>query len=333
MVQCTKNTLEVNGFTQLITGVTRCWPGQLDSAIDHLWSNDHTRVMSCSNEVEAVGDHSWIAGHIRLTGSDSKMLDTRRRNLRNFDPVKYREKLAEINWAEIYEIPDVDLANNFLERKLSPILNEMCPLTTVQHRSNYKPWISNETSDTMKERDRVREVARSSHDPASWQLYKSLRNKANSMVDKDRKHYYSEKYKKLHDTKDVSGTYKMAKVQAGWKATATPVTFNVQGKKITAPQEMADIQLDTFKKKTEKLLSQLPPPTQDPLSSLEEAMSKWEGRNERSQLKFKIMSRLEILEIINRLGYSNSAAHDKLYLQLKLQVNLMLELGCTEYRE
>ena len=245
--------------------------------------------MSCKNEVEAVGDHNWIAGHIRLTGSDSKRLDTRRRNFRNFDPVTYREKLAGINWTEIYDISDVDLANNFLEDNLNPILNYMCPLTTVQHRTNFKPCISNETSDTMKERDRIREVARTSQDPASWNRYKSLRNKTNSMVDKDRKHYYSEKYKKLHDTKDVSGTYKMAKVQAGWKATATPVTFNVRGKKITALQEIAAIQLDTFKKKTEKLLSQLPPPTQDPLSSLEEAMSKWDGRTVRSELKFKTM--------------------------------------------
>ena len=91
MVQITNNTLEVSGFTQLVKGVTRCWPGQVDSLLDHLWTNDHARVMSCSNEVEAVGNHNWISGHIRLTGRDSKRLDTRRRNFKNFDPVKYRE--------------------------------------------------------------------------------------------------------------------------------------------------------------------------------------------------------------------------------------------------
>ena len=142
MVNCTKNILESNGFTQLVRGATRSWPGQLDSLIDHLWSNDHSRVMSCVNEVEAVGDHNCITGHIRITGRYSKRLDTRRRNFKTFDPVKYRERLAEVNWTEIYGINDVDIANDFLETKLKPILNELCPMSTVQYCSNHKPWLT-----------------------------------------------------------------------------------------------------------------------------------------------------------------------------------------------
>ena len=138
MVQATKNTLETNGFTQLITEITRCWPGQVDSTIDHLWTNDQNRIMSTGNEVEAVGDHNWIQGHIRLTGKDSKRLDTRRRDFRNFDPVEYRRMLSEVDWTGIYELEDVNLANSFLEDNLNPILNKLCPLTTVQYRNKQK---------------------------------------------------------------------------------------------------------------------------------------------------------------------------------------------------
>ena len=84
---------------------------------------------------------------------------------------KYREKLAEINWLEIYNILDIDLANDFLEGHLNRILNEMCPFITIQHRSNYKPWLSKDTNDIMKQRDMVRESARISQDPARWQQY------------------------------------------------------------------------------------------------------------------------------------------------------------------
>ena len=132
------------------------------------------------------------------------------------------------------------------------------------------------------------------------------------MIDKDRKKFFSDKYSTLQETNDVSGIYKLAKLQAGWKATSTPVSFTVNGKKVNAPQQIADIQLDTFRNKTEKLINQLPPPTQDPLSHLQEAMNKWESKNDRSSLSFRQMSKLEILEIINKLGYNNSAAHDEL---------------------
>ena len=108
-------------------------------------------------------------------------------------------------------------------------------------------------------------------------------------MEANRKQHYSETYNRHSETKDVSGTYKTAKIQAGWKATATLITFNIQGRKVTAPQEIADIQLDTFRKKTEKLLNQLPPITQDPLSSLEGAMGKWAGKADRPSLKFKTL--------------------------------------------
>ena len=168
----------------------------------------------------------------------------------------------------------------------------------------------------MDNRNKIREIARITQEPASWNQYRAIRNKTNAMVEADRKRYYNEKYNKLQEMKDISGTYKTAKVQAGWKATATPVTFSVQGRKITAPQELADIQLETFKQKTERLLNQLPPLTQDPLSSLKESMDKWEGKIDRPALKLKTLSKpclqLEILGIINKLSYNNSMAHDEM---------------------
>ena len=198
------------------------------------------------------------------------------------------------------------------EGTITIILNEMCPITTIPHHSKHIPWLSTETTYTMKERDKVRETARQTQNPATWQQYRILRNKVNSMVDNNRKSYYRDKYNKLHDTKDISGTYKAAKVQVGWKANATPVTFSIEGRKVTSPQEIANIQLEIFRKKTEKLLNQLPAPTQDPLTSLEEAMEKWEGKSSRPLLKFKTLSKLEILEIINKFSYNNSTGHDEL---------------------
>ena len=58
MITCTKNTLETAGFTQIIRDITRCWPGQNDSLVDHIWSNDTQNIINVTNVVLSVGDHN-----------------------------------------------------------------------------------------------------------------------------------------------------------------------------------------------------------------------------------------------------------------------------------
>ena len=38
MISDSKDILEASGFCQLVKDVTRCWPGQTDSLIDHVWT-------------------------------------------------------------------------------------------------------------------------------------------------------------------------------------------------------------------------------------------------------------------------------------------------------
>ena len=93
MITDTKNTLEASGFFQLVKEVTRSWPGQLDSLIDHFWTNEPNRILSVTNKVRAVADHNVITATIRTRGSDNQRLDTRKRSYKNFDPNIYRQKL------------------------------------------------------------------------------------------------------------------------------------------------------------------------------------------------------------------------------------------------
>ena len=109
--------------------------------IDHYWTNDPQKIISVSNVVRAVGDHNVISARIRMKGSDIRRLDTRKRSYKNFDPIIYRQKLEAENWPEIYDINDVDLANDFLETKIVNILDNMCPYKTIQHRTDCKTWL------------------------------------------------------------------------------------------------------------------------------------------------------------------------------------------------
>ena len=119
MITDTKDTLEAGGFFQLVENITRSWPGQVDSLVDHFWTNDPQKILKVSNIVRAAGDHNLIVATIRLKGSNTRKLDSRKRSYKNFDPKEFRELLENENWNDIYEINDVNLANDFFRNKNS----------------------------------------------------------------------------------------------------------------------------------------------------------------------------------------------------------------------
>ena len=236
MVTATKTTMEMQGLSQLVSGITRSWPGQSDSTIDHFWTNASDRIISCTNEVKAAGDHNYIAATIRIKGQDDRRLETKSRSYKHFDPISFNALLSQYEWEEIYEIDNADLASDFVESKIVTVLDSMCPLKAKQHRCNVKPWVTEETKNLMSERDNARETARISNLPENWRHYRELRNTVNKQLDKDKNKYFKDKYEKHLKENDTAATYNTAKFQTGWKSAATPVSFLVDGIRITAPQ-------------------------------------------------------------------------------------------------
>ena len=288
MITDTKNSLEAGGFFQLIDDVTRTWPGQVDSLIDHFWTNDPQKIINVSNVVRAVGDHNMISASIRMKGSDTRRLDTRKRSYKNFDLSLYRQKLEMENWSEIYDISDVDLANDFLESRIVKTLDDMCPYRTIQYRTDCKTWLTDDTKEKMRVRDETRELARVTNDPDNWKLYRTQRNEVNRQVNRDIKAHYDNIYERHHQNNDVGATYRTAKNQVGWSKNTSPTSFLQDGNKITDPQAMADLQMKVFSDKTDKLIRELPPPTMDPCSVLRKSLNNWGVKKDvRELFKFK----------------------------------------------
>ena len=168
----------------------------------------------------------------------------------------------------------------------------------------------------MRTRDITREDARTSGDPTKWQDYKSLRNKVNKEVDKDKKVYYKNLYTKHHQNHDVAATYKLAKNQVGWTKNSSPTSFLLDGRPVADHKTMAEIQMKTFTDKTKKLLNDLPPVTTDPCATLKAALDNWgQPKQDRSLFKLKPISRLDTLKIIKNLGNSSSSANDRIDAQ------------------
>ena len=134
-----------------------------------------------------------------------------------------------------------------------------------------------------------------------------------SLIDKDRKAHYEKIYKNYHENGDVSATYKTAKTQVGWKSVSSPVSFLMDGRRVSAPQEMAELQAKTFHNKTMKLINELPQPVVDPLSALQESMKKWGTKKDSRELfTFKPLSNMEIINIVGKLRNNTSSTHNNM---------------------
>ena len=68
MVDLVKNVIETKGFVQTVQGVTRSWPNQSDSLIDHCWTNRPEKITQCNNVVRSISDHNVISIRFRTKG-------------------------------------------------------------------------------------------------------------------------------------------------------------------------------------------------------------------------------------------------------------------------
>ena len=53
MVESVQDEIEIEGFTQIVTGHTRSWQNQADSLLDHIWTNRRDRIIRHANCVRS----------------------------------------------------------------------------------------------------------------------------------------------------------------------------------------------------------------------------------------------------------------------------------------
>ena len=94
-----------------------------------------------------------------------------------FNKLRCIEKFKQTNWTDISEQVNVNIANSLLENKIKEIIDSEAPMVTLQMRTKYNKFLTNETKLLMEERDRHRETARRTQDTNDWNIFKTTRNK------------------------------------------------------------------------------------------------------------------------------------------------------------
>ena len=286
LVQIVKDDIETEGFFQLLGKITRSWPGQTSSLVDHIWTNTPGSIMTTSNIVRAASDHNCISAVVRTKDRQEQEHEVTRRDRRKMDLERYKRRISNIDWTYFYLCRDINILNNIFVNKMGTILEEDAPLRTLQIRRNHKSWLSQDMKDQMLERDRLRESARTTGDAAQWRDYKKLRNLCTKNLEKQKIEHFRKLYEDFEKDHDTRNIFKTTRSLLNWKSGGSPHSLLVEGKLLRRPVELAEVQINYFTKKVEKLTRGLRITNTNPLKWLQQAMFRWENRGKFTKFNF-----------------------------------------------
>ena len=287
MIEDTKDEIETEHFYQMVQGPTHFWVGHQDSLIDQSWTNCPERIISCKNVTRATADHNMIQTVFRTKGQIGGAHEIVKRCRKDFDLEQYKSEVESINWSPLFEMENVNNAYDYFESSFLKILDKMAPMIKIQPRRVVTNWVTVETRKCMTLRDIARDNAAKSKRPDDWGLYKRLKNKCNRLVRNDKAQHNKKVYNLHVENRYIAGLYRTAKNSMGIKSGGKPTSFLVGGETVSAPQKVANLQMQYFHEKITKLMEDLPNSNFDPLHYLKLALARW-GDKVNTRPEFKL---------------------------------------------
>ena len=154
-----------NSLSQLVREATRVQYNSVTnttslSCIDHIYTNCKYKCSSPIITSFGNSDHD-IIGFVRLSKVPPEPARIiKKRSYKNFDKNLFLSDIAKIDWLDVLTCPDLDIAVSCFTNKFKYVLNDHAPWTQFQQRKNFKPWITQETKEMMKQRDNWKSKAK-----------------------------------------------------------------------------------------------------------------------------------------------------------------------------
>ena len=130
-------------------------------------------------------------------------------------------------------------------------------MRTVQVRKNYKSWVSESLKVKLKIRDLTRERARQSGDNNDWLDYKRQRNDCTREIKREKTEHFKNIFTSLQKNNDSKRIHRVAWDLLGWNRDLAQKSFLHQGRIISSPKELANLQIDHYSDKMNRLNEEL----------------------------------------------------------------------------
>ena len=181
----------------------------------------------------------------------------------------------------------------------------MAPIKTFQSRSNYAPWVSDNTKNKIKERNEAQKKASETKTSSDWEEYKKLRNQVNSILKAEKRTWQENKISSYGS--DSSSVWKNIKNWLGWSKGGPPSKLLDNGTIFTKPSDLARIMNLFFINKVKNLRQNLPNNPGNPLLLLETIM-----QNRSCSFKLAPVHPDTVLKIISNLKMSSACGTDEI---------------------
>lgn len=181
---------EIHQLDQLITEPTRVTENS-KSLIDVILTNNVKRVTASGVIHLGISDHSLIFA-IRKVAIPSKTTHTtvKIRNLKRFDPYKFRDDLRRLPWHKLSDINDPNIRWEMWKNMFLSSVDKHAPFKTKRIKNKKSPWLTAELKHSLIERDSLKRMAIKSGDQSDWQRFKNAKNKCNNQIRKTKKDFY-----------------------------------------------------------------------------------------------------------------------------------------------
>ena len=92
------------------------------------------------------------------------------RSYRSYNKEIFKERLLDHDWTDYYSITSSPDAWNYIVKRITAILDEMCPIRAF-HIKNYRlDWMTGELIEQIKDRDYFYKKAKMTGDEDAWNI-------------------------------------------------------------------------------------------------------------------------------------------------------------------
>ena len=200
---------------------------------------------------------------------------------------------------------DIDVAIEMVTQKLTDILDEMAPIKTFQSRSKYAPWISDDSKNKIKARNKAQKKAFDTKLQSDWEEYKRQRNDLNRILKTEKRTWQETKISNLGS--DTSSVWKNVKNWLGWSKGGPPSKLMENGIVFTKPLDLVRIMNVYFINKVRNLRQNLPQNPGNPLLLLQAIM-----QNRSCLFNLTPVHPDTVLKILSNLKKSSACGTDEI---------------------
>lgn len=173
------------GVYQCANKSTRCSKG-VQNLIVHIWSTCLTMHTIPVVQQRAESDHDLSMIDYYGVEAAVKCQTVTKRSMKNFQPESFKEALRQTKWENVHKAPNISVAVHNLTENITTILEQMAPMKTIQQRSKYAPWLSEETKEMMDKRNELRRKTEETNCDNDWKIFKLLRRKCVRQLKSDK---------------------------------------------------------------------------------------------------------------------------------------------------